>query len=70
MFRLDPDQDLTRGDWAMLEQLDCEDGPAGPWPEGTPTLVKLIVWAWWGLFLSQGRELDGIDPRHDGHATR
>jgi hypothetical protein len=25
----------------------------------TGSAGKRIVWAWWGLFLSQGRELDG-----------
>jgi hypothetical protein len=53
VFRFDPDQELTRGDWAMLEQIENMDGPGGPWPANTPTLSKLLVWAWWGLFLSQ-----------------
>jgi hypothetical protein len=37
--------------------------PDGPWAEGTPTLTKLIVWAWWGLFLGEGRELPEIEAR-------
>jgi hypothetical protein len=60
LFRLEPDEELTRGDWAMLEQIETADGPSGPWPEATPLLAKLIVWAWWGMFLSQGRELPDI----------
>jgi hypothetical protein len=51
---VDPDS-LSAADWETLEAVDRE--PADPggacWPAETNLLVKLSVWASWGLFLAE-----------------
>jgi hypothetical protein len=63
-MRFDPD-DLSLIDWAHIEAVDSE--PAGPWdqpwPENTPLLSKLAVWAGYALWRRQlDDELGGTYP--------